>query len=347
VEVLVIGGAGFLGSVLCRALLARGHRVRVLDALLYGPEPLETLLREPRFSLVAGDTRDACALAEAFDGVSMAVHLGELVGDPACAANETLAHQINGGGTRRMIMAARRAGLRRLIFASSCSVYGSGPGPVIDEDTAPAPLSLQAKLKWMAERALLEESGSRIEPVVLRMASLFGLSPRPRFDLLINQLAARAALRKRVDLFGGAAARPYLHVRDAARAIGAVIEAASEHVSGRVFNLGSDAQRASAGELGEAIRRSVPDVRCVRRDCVISASAVRISFARFQRQFGFLPRYDIEDGVSEIVAALRAGRIGDPTAPRFHNHDALADPAVQRRLHQCGPAFERQGATSH
>jgi nucleoside-diphosphate-sugar epimerase len=347
VEVLVIGGAGFLGSVLCRALLARGHRVRDLDALHNRPEPLEALHREPRFGLVAGDTRDSSALSEALDGVAMAVHLGELVGDPACVAYETLAHQINGGGTRRMITAARRAGLRRLVFASSCSVYGSGLRDVIDEDTPPAPLSLQAKLKWMAERALFDESGGRIEPVVLRLASLYGLSPRPRFDLLVNQVAARVALGKRVDLFGGAAERPYLHVRDAARAIAAVVEAAGEHVAGRVFNLGSDTQLASAGELGEAILRVVPEVRRVRRDCGASAFTARISFARFQRQFGFLPRYDLEDGLGEIVAALRAGRIADPTLPRFHNHDALADPAVQRRLHHAGPRFEREGAASH
>lgn len=343
-EVLVVGGAGYLGSVLCRALLARGHRVRVLDALLYGAESLEALLSEPRFSLVAGDTRDPCALSEALGGVSVAVHLGELVGDPACVANETLAHQINGGGTRRLITAARRSGLRRLIFASSCSVYGNTRAERIDEDTPPAPLSLQAKLKASSEHALLEESGGRIEPVVLRLASLFGLSPRPRFDLPINQVAARAALGQRVDLFGGATERPYLQVRDAARAVGAVVEAAAGHVAGKVFNLGSDAQQASAADLGDAILRVAPEARRVRRDCPTPSHAGRISFSRFQRQFSFLPRYDLEEGLGEIVVALRAGRIGDPSAPRFHNHDALADPAVQRRLHHCGAMLERRGA---
>ncbi len=339
-EVLVIGGAGYLGAVLCRTLLARGHRVRVLDALLYGPEPLEALLREPQFSLLAGDTRDPCALTGAFDGVSVAVHLGELVGDPACVANEPLAHQINGGGTRRVIAAARRAGVARLVFASSCSVYGGVAGGVVDEDSPPVPLSLQAKLKRAGERALLEAGAGPMEPVVLRLATLFGLSPRPRFDLLVNQLAARAALGQRVDLFGGAARQPFLHVRDAARAVAAVVEAPGRRVAARVFNVGHDAQLASAVELGDAIARVAPEVRRVPRDCAAGAEGARVSFARFQRAFGFLPRYDLEDGVSEIVAALRAGRIPDPTAPRFHNHDALADPAVQQRLRHGGPAFE-------
>jgi nucleoside-diphosphate-sugar epimerase len=340
VQVVVIGGAGYLGSVLCRALLARGHRVRVLDALLYGAASLEALLREPRFSLVAGDTRDPLALADAVGGAYAAVHLGELVGDPACAANEALAHHINGDGTRRVIAAARRAGLGRLVFASSCSVYGGQAAGLVDESAVPAPCSLQAKLKHAAERALLEEHEGSVAPVVLRLASLFGLSPRPRFDLTVNQLAARAALGRRVDLLGGSVRRPFLHVRDAARAIAAVVEAPSDRVGGRIFNLGSDAGLASAIELGEIIARVVPEARRVRRECAADTNGARVSFGRFARTFDFLPRYDLEDGVGEIVAAVRAGRVCDPTAPRFHNHDALAAPAVQRRLRHPGPAAE-------
>ncbi|MEN8160701.1 MAG: NAD-dependent epimerase/dehydratase family protein, partial [Myxococcota bacterium] len=197
-----------------------------------------------------------------------------------------------------------------------------------------------------AERALLEERAGGVVPVVLRLASLFGLSPRPRFDLTVNELAARAALGRRVDLLGGTARRPFLHVRDAARAIAAVVEAPTDRVSERIFNLGSDAGLASALELGEIIARVVPEARRVRRDCGVAANAPRISFARFSRAFGFLPRYDLHDGVGEIVAAVRTGRVCDPTAPRFHNHDALADPAVQRRLRRHGPAVESQlGAT--
>jgi nucleoside-diphosphate-sugar epimerase len=330
-HVLVIGGAGFLGSVLCRELLARGHRVRVLDALLYGAAPLEELLAQPGFSLVAGDTRDPRALAEALEGATAGAHLGELVGDPACAANEALARQINGAATRRVIEAAAGSGLRRFVYTSSCSVYGAAAG-VVDEDSPPNPLSPQARFKLAGEAALLACGGPGFEPVVLRLASLFGLSPRPRFDLLVNQLAARAASGRRVDVFGGGQWRPFVHVRDAARALVAALEAPRAIVSGRVFNVGGDAQNHTLQAVAEAIARVVPEVRLVRRDLTPDLRSYRVSFARIADALGFQPAHDLASGVSELVAAIHSGEIGDFEAPRYQNQEALADPAVQLRL---------------
>jgi nucleoside-diphosphate-sugar epimerase len=330
-QVLVIGGAGFVGSVLCRELLDRGHRVRVLDALLFGAAPLEALLAQPGFSLLAGDTRDARALGEALDGASALVHLGELVGDPACAANEALTRQINGAATRRVIEAAVGSSVRRFVYTSSCSVYGAAAG-VVDEASPPDPLSPQARFKLAAEAALLARGGPGFEPVVLRLASLFGLSPRPRFDLFVNQLAARAASGRRVDVFGGGQWRPFLHVRDAARAIACVLEAPRASVAGRVFNVGGDAQNHTLQGVAEAIACVVPEARLVRRDLTPDLRSYRVSFARIAGALGFRPTRDLAVGVSEIVAALRSGQIGDFAAPRFHNQEALADPAVQLRL---------------
>jgi nucleoside-diphosphate-sugar epimerase len=330
-QVLVIGGAGFLGSLLCRELLERGHRVRVLDALLYGAAPLEGLLLQPGFGLVAGDTRDPRALAEALEGATLLVHLGELVGDPACAANEALARQINGAATRRVIEAAAGSGVRRFVYTSSCSVYGAAAGRV-DEDSPPNPLSPQARFKLAAEAALLARGGPRFEPVVLRLASLFGLSPRPRFDLLVNQLAARAGSGRRVDVFGGGQWRPFLHVHDAARAIACVLEAPLGNVAGRVFNVGGDAQNHTLQSVAEVIAGVVPEARLVRRDLTPDLRSYRVSFARIAGALGFRPARDLASGVTEIVAAIRGGRFGDFGAPRFHNQEALADPAVQLRL---------------
>lgn len=330
-HVLVIGGAGFLGSVLCRELLERGQRVRVLDALLYGAAPLERLLPQPGFSLVAGDTRDPRALAEALEGATALVHLGELAGDPACAANEALARQINGAATRRVIAAAAGSGVRRFVYASSCSVYGAAAG-VVDEDSPPNPLSPQARFKLAAEAALLARGGPGFEPVVLRLASLFGLSPRPRFDLLVNQLAARAASGRRVDVFGGSQWRPFLHVRDAARAIACVLAAPRASVAGRVWNVGADAQNHTLQSVAETIKRVVPEARLVPRDLSPDLRSHRVSFARLACALGFRPARDLASGISEIVGALRGGQLGDFAAPRFHNQEALADPAVQLRL---------------
>jgi len=330
-QVLVIGGAGYVGSLLCRELLERGHRVRALDALLYGAAPLEELLPHPGFGLVAGDTRDARALADAFDGVSAAVHLGELVGDPACAANEALARQINGAATRRVIEVASVSGVCRFIYASSCSVYGAASG-VVDESSPPNPLSPYARLKLAAEAVLLERGCPGFEPVVLRLASVFGLSPRPRFDLVVNQLAARAAAGRRVDVFGSGQWRPFVHVRDAARAIVCALEAPRAAVAGRVLNVGADGLNRTLQGVAEAIARVVPQARLVPRDATPDPRSYRVSFTRLTTALGFRPARDLESGVCEIVAAIQSGRIEDYTAPRFHNQEALADPSVQLRL---------------
>jgi nucleoside-diphosphate-sugar epimerase len=327
--VLVIGGAGYLGSALCRELLDRGHRVRALDALLYGAAPLEALLTHPRFALVAGDTRDARALSDAFEGATAVAHLGELAGDPACAANEALARQINGAATRRVIELASGLGVGRFVYASSCSVYGDAGG-VVDERTPPNPLSPYARFKLAAEAALLERARNGFEPVVLRLASVFGLSARPRFDLVVNQLAARAAAGRRVDVFGGGQWRPFLHVRDASCALASALEAPRATVAGRVVNVGAFNQTLRG--VAEAIARVVPEVRLVPREATPDPRCYRVSFAHMGDALDFRPSRDLASGVCEIVAAIRGGQIGDYTAPCFHNQEALADPAVQLRL---------------
>jgi nucleoside-diphosphate-sugar epimerase len=168
--------------------------------------------------------------------------------------------------------------------------------------------------------------------VVLRLASLFGLSPRPRFDLLVNQLAARAASGRRVDVFGGGQWRPFVHVRDAARAIACVLEAPCALVAGRVWNVGADAQNHTLANVAEVIARLVPEARLVPREPAPDPRSHRVSFARIGAALGFRPAHDLAGGIAEIVAALQSGGLGDFAAARFHNQEALADPAVQRRL---------------
>ena len=230
-----------------------------------------------------------------------------------------------------MIEAGAASGVRRFVYTSSCSVYGAAAG-VVDEASPTNPLSPHARFKLAAEDALLARGGPGFEPVVLRLASLFGLSPRPRFDLLVNQLAARAASGRRVDVLGGGQWRPFVHVRDVARAIAAVLEAPPASVAGRVFNVGADKQNHTLQSVGEAIVRVVPEARLVQRDLTPDLRSYRVSFARLGAALGFRPSRDLDAGVREIVAAVRSGQLGDFTAPCFHNQEALADPAVQLRL---------------
>ena len=224
-HVLVVGGAGYIGSILTRRLLGDGHRVRVLDALLYGGDAVAPLLANPDFELRLGDTRDPAAVDSALDGIDVVVHLGGLVGDPACGLDAVVTREINGEGTLRLASAAAERGIRRFVYPSSCSVYGASDD-VVDEESEPKPVSLYAELKMEAERALLAMDRTNFEPVILRLATVFGLS-RPRFDLVVNLLSAQAAMEGSIVVQGGRQWRPFVHVSDVADVLAACVTAPS------------------------------------------------------------------------------------------------------------------------
>jgi nucleoside-diphosphate-sugar epimerase len=325
-KVLVIGGAGYIGSVLCRQLLRKDYSVRVLDALLYGRESLVGLLDDPHFELLEGDSRDVGDVFRALLGVDAVVHLGELVGDPACALDEKLTEEVNLAATRMVAEAARGCGVRRFIYASSCSVYGTGK-EMLNERSVLSPVSLYARAKVGSEQALLALNGSDFHPVVLRFATVYGLSPRPRFDLVINLLTAKAVCDGEITIFGGGQWRPFVHVADVAEAIIRCLEAPLMNVKGQVFNVGSDKQNYTVAQVGELIQQMVPKARLVNQGEDTDKRDYHVSFAKIRRELGFVPHHTVESGVREIEAALQDGRIEDYRASRYSNYKTLSDPS--------------------
>jgi nucleoside-diphosphate-sugar epimerase len=324
-HVLVIGGAGYIGSVLCRQLLHQGYSVRVLDALLYGKESIAELLNHPRFSLIEGDSRDVGAVFQAILDMDAVVHLGELVGDPACALDEKLTMEINLAATRMIAEAARGYGIKRFVYASSCSVYGAG-SEILDERSTLHPVSLYARSKISSEQALLALNSRDFHPVILRFATVYGLSPRPRFDLVINLLTAKAVRDGEVTIFGGDQWRPFVHVADVAQAIIRCLEAPLDSVKAQVFNVGSDAQNYTITQVGELIHGLIPEARLVNRGDDRDRRDYHVSFAKIRTELRFLPRYTVEDGVHEIAAALRDGSIRDYRDNRYSNIKTLSVP---------------------
>jgi nucleoside-diphosphate-sugar epimerase len=329
--VLVIGGAGYIGSMLCRELLRTGYSVRALDALLYGKESVAELEGEPRFELIAGDSRDIGAVFSAMLEADAVIHLGELVGDPACAVDANLTLEINLAATRMLAEAARGYGVKRFIYASSCSVYGASDD-LLDEHSAMGPVSLYARAKIESEKALLELGGADFHPVVLRLATVFGLSYRPRFDLVVNLLTAKAVQEREITVFNGDQWRPFVHVRDVCRAMIRCLQAPLESVKGQIFNVGSDDQNYTIQQVGELIRGIVPGSRLVSKGEDGDRRNYRVSFARIKRQLGFECQYSVESGVLEIVAAFREGRIRDYGAVSYSNHKTLTSRANQAQL---------------
>jgi nucleoside-diphosphate-sugar epimerase len=321
-RICVVGGAGFLGSALTELLLDEGHQVIIFDALLYGDDGIRHLLGRPGLSLVRGDLRDISATVRAFRRADAVVHLGALVGDPACAIDERLTLEINRDATARAAAIARGLGITRFIFASTCSVYGASDD-ILDEESPLAPISVYARSKLESEQLLLAQSGHEFWPTVLRLGTLYGRSQRERFDLVVNLLTAQAVTTGEITVFGGTQWRPFVHVRDVAEAILGCLRAPCSVVGGCVFNVGGDDQNHTLAEIAEIIRVAVPEVRVRVEPATAQEADYHVSFARIRTAIGFTPRRTVADGVAEVAASITRGTVPDYTDARYSNHKAL------------------------
>lgn len=316
-SVLVLGGAGYIGSTLTRQLLADGWTVRVLDALFYGPGALTELGTHQSLEFVRGDSRDPAIVQDALRGMDAVVHVAELVGDPACAVDPAITQQINYEATCRVAEMARDAGVRRFVYPSSCSVYGASD-EIVDEDSTLNPVSLYAETKIRSEAAIRALTDDRFEPVILRLATVFGFSARPRFDLVVNLLAARALVDGEVTLFGGSQWRPFIHVADVASAMRHCLTAPASAVAGQTLNVGADFLNYTIGEIADLVLQATPTAH-LREVADPDARNYRVAFDRIRERVGFTPTIDVPAGIAEVQAAIAAGRVEDYRAAEHSN----------------------------
>lgn len=317
-RVLLIGGAGYIGSALLPRLLERGFKVRLLDLLLFGDEPIRGVLDHPNLELMQADYRQIDRLVTAMAGVDAVVHLGGLVGDPACSVDEQLTTEVNLAYTRVIAEVAKGSGVRRFVFASSCSVYGASD-EVLDETSRLNPVSLYARSKIASENVLFEMADASFAPTMLRFGTIFGLSGRTRFDLVVNLLTAKALATGKITVFGGDQWRPFVHVDDAARAIQAVIEAPIRKVRNEIFNVGSNAQNATLGDVGRTVERLVPGSEYVDSGPDGDRRNYRVDFTKARSMLGFEPVWTLEAGIRQVIEAVRSGRVKDYTDPMYSN----------------------------
>jgi nucleoside-diphosphate-sugar epimerase len=330
-RVVVTGGAGYLGSVLSLKLLEAGYSVRVLDSLLYGGAPLLPVAGHQNFQLFKGDIRDAELLSDVLDRADAVVHLAAVVGDPACARDPDLAVDVNREASLRLIDAARAHGVSRFIFASTCSNYGrmADTTALAEEDHELRPVSLYAETKVAVESRVLSAELGEMCPLVYRFATLYGLSPRMRFDLTVNQFTMEMLTQRKLIVFGEQFWRPYVHVRDAAQAIIDGLRAPAQAVSRQVFNIGSTTENYRKIDIIRLIQerlRSKAKVELVAR--AEDPRDYRVSFAKAQRILGLCPIYDVPNGIEEIILALEHGMV-DPGATTSTN--TAEPPTVERR----------------
>lgn len=315
--VLVVGGAGYIGSILVRKLLQRGYRVRVLDSVVYGDYTLAKVRRHPRFEFVRGDCRNMKDVVAAMANVGAVVQLAAIVGDPACDCDHKTTREINYAATRLAIEIAKGEGVSRFIFASSCSVYGASD-EIMDETSGVAPISLYAETKVDSESALLSAAGDSFRPTIVRFATIFGLSPRPRFDLVVNLLAAKARQEGVVTIYNGEQWRPFLHVADAAEALIQILEAPLEVVGGQIYNVGDDRLNHTLTEVAHKILEVFPNTTIENMENTDRRN-YRVSFDKIRTQVGFTCSKTLEDGIRELQAAFDDGLIPDYRSPVYSN----------------------------
>ena len=319
---LVTGGAGYVGSIVVDELLARGHRVRVVDSLLHGSVPSLLLAwGKEDFEFVRGDVRDRSLMAEALKDVDKVVHLAAIVGDPACSREPDLAREVNQGATIALLEDARSAaGVERFIFASTCSNYGKLEGDTYaTEEFDLAPVSLYAETKVAAELQVLAAANGKLAPTCLRLATVFGTSPRMRFDLTVNEFTRDVALDKDLVVYGEQFWRPYVHVRDAARAVATVLDAPREQVSGEVFNVGDTDENYRKLDIVGLLQERFPEARVdyVHKD--EDPRDYRVSFDKVRLKLGYEVERRVADGIDEVVALMQSGLVEDPYASIYRN----------------------------
>jgi nucleoside-diphosphate-sugar epimerase len=322
VKVLITGGAGYIGSTLAPQLLAMGHSVRVLDSLLHGGSALLPVWAHSAFEFLRGDVRDRAAVGRALDGIDAVVHLAAIVGDPACAKQPELARTVNLEASVELLAESRRRGVSRFVFASTCSNYGKmkDAEAYVDEASDLAPISLYAETKVAVERAILSDPETNgFCATLLRFATVYGVSPRMRFDLTVNEFTLDMVGRGRLVVFGEQFWRPYVHVADAARAVATVLVAPAAAVRREVFNVGATEENYRKLDLVELLRRHAPDASVEFVEKKEDPRDYRVSFAKVKERLDFTLTKTVRDGIAEVAQLVRDGVLSDFERPEYRN----------------------------
>lgn len=310
-KVLVIGGAGYCGSLLVPQLLDLGHEVTVFDIMFFGSDFLPT--SNPRLKAVQGDLRDIAKLSAAMEGVDAVIQLACISNDASFELDENLSTSINYDAFEPMVVAAKKAGVKRFIFASSSSVYGVSESPDVREDHPLVPLTLYNKYKGLCEPLLFKHTSKDFVGVVYRPATVCGYAPRQRLDLSVNILTNHAITNGKITVFGGAQLRPNLHIQDYCDLCKLLLEAPDEKIANEVFNCGY--QNMSIMDLALIVRKVVKEEFPEKGEIEIVTTptddirSYHINSDKIAQKLGFRPTHTIEDAVRDLCRAFKAGKL--------------------------------------
>ncbi|KAA3646652.1 MAG: NAD(P)-dependent oxidoreductase [Chloroflexi bacterium] len=326
-HILITGGAGYIGSLLTGALLRKGYCVTVVDELLFGGDSLAAYLPHPNFRFIKSNVWEPRAIRDAVKGEwpvpDAIVHLAGIVGFPACqAVGRQVAWRYNVEATQRVFEQAVDLGVGRVVFASTYSNYGlAADGAAVTEESPLNPQSLYAETKIAAERYLLGQKDAATAPLLFRFATLYGISPRTRFDLIVNQFVLEAWTKRELLIYQRGYSRSFVHVRDVIRGIIMGLEAEEETIRGQVFNLGSEDGNHTKDEIVSLILKRLPETQVRYKDLTFGGDMrdITVSFEKIRTQLGFKTELTVDDGVREVLHALQDGLIRNPQDTRYRN----------------------------
>ena len=326
-HVVITGGAGYIGSLLTSELLRANTRVTVLDSLLFGGESIVPFLHHPNFHFVKVDVTEPRAVKDSLkDGwqkPDAIVHLAAIVGFPACqAVGKQVAWRYNVDATKSVFGQAVDLGVERFLFSSTYSNYGLSPdGKPVTEGSPLNPQSLYAETKIASEEFLLTQRDASCAPLIFRFATLYGISPRTRFDLIVNQFVLEAFTKRQLIIYQRGYSRSFVHIRDVVRGIMLGLEAERSKICGEVFNLGTDSGNYSKDDIVRLVLKRMPETVVEYKDLTFGGDMrdITVSFARIKNVLGFETTLDVDDGIRELLFALKAGIIRNPNDEKYRN----------------------------
>lgn len=324
-KVLLTGGAGYLGSVLCRKLLNKGYKIRVLDNLTYGDEGIRDLYKNKNFEFFNGDIRNISEVTDALKGIDAVIHLAAIVGDPASQWDPKKTIEINYLSTKAVAEACKYNQINKFLFTSTCSVYGASKTPKdrLKEDSPLNPVSLYAETKLKSEQGVLSLADENFTPTIFRFATLYGASPRMRFDLVANTLTAKSLIEKKISIFGGNQWRPNLDVSDAAEACLKWLKSPIEKSGGEIFNVGENSQNYKIIEIGKLIKKIIPKTEIKVERGKNDLRDYNVSFDKIAKVLGFKAKKTITDGIFEMKKLLESKKIKDFNDSKYNNYRFL------------------------
>jgi len=320
-NILVTGGAGYIGSVLIRKLLEKGYNVKVIDKLLFGNNSIKDLFDNLNFKFIQADILDSDFMSKSLFNIDAVVNLAAIVGEAACLSRKDSALKTNYLGSVYLARLCKSFGIKRFIQASTCSTYGQQDNNnVVPEPSRLFPVDFYGETKIYAEREIIKLMDDNFNPTILRFSTVYGLSPRMRFDLVVNAFTKKAVKDKEIFIFGGEQWRPLVHVDDVANSIMSALETSLSEVGNQIFNVGSNTENYLISQVGELVKECIPEVEIKILQGVEDKRSYKVDFAKIEKVLNFKNKKKVKDGIVEIRDAINSGRFLDLEDKTYYNH---------------------------